>query len=69
MVNIGDSIRDIEDSDCYIEGTVLTITPLTYSIEKIVSCGMVDYSRNGEVTESVNWFLEVQKEGKWIQVI
>ena len=56
--NIGDTIRDIEDGDCYYEGIVCELNPIQYKITGVVWNGQKDNSMNGVVTGLKWWILE-----------
>lgn len=68
VIELGDKIRDIEDSDCYFEGLIVYLIPLRYKIIKIIWNNEIDNSRNGEITESNWWFLEIFKNNNWIKI-
>ena len=67
-MEIGDKIRDVEDGDCYFEGIVVSLNPITYKITSIVWCNEIDDSMNGEITELRWWRILVLKDGRWIAV-
>ena len=49
MITIGDTIRDIEDNDCYYEGIVVELNPLKYKITNVIWNGEIDDSENGRI--------------------
>ena len=67
-LNVGDIIRDIEDTDCYYEGIVVCVKPVKYKVNNIFWCGENDDSLNGEVIELKWWILKVLKNGKFVQI-
>lgn len=67
-LNIGDIIRDVEDSDCYFEGVVVEINPVKYRITSSVWNGEIDNSANGLLSELKWWELEKLHNNKWIQL-
>jgi hypothetical protein len=67
-IQIGDLIRDIEDSDCYFEGIVTSLNPIVYKITNIVWSREIDSSKNGEITFLKWWCIEVFKNSQWVKI-
>lgn len=61
-MNIGNKVRDVEDGDCYREGTIVEINPLRYKLEREVWNGEEYFDCIGEITEPRWWILEVYNE-------
>lgn len=55
---VGDIIRDIEDTDCFYEGIVISLNPIKYKITNILWNGEEDDSMNGIVTVLRWWGLK-----------
>lgn len=67
-VRIGDTIRDVEDGDCYYEGTVVSVNPIQYKVTGAVWCGDWDDSMNGQVMELKWWILEKLDGTQWVRL-
>ena len=59
MITIGSKIRDIEDSDCYYEGIVVSLNPLMYKITAVLWNNELCTELNGNVTQQKWWKIEV----------
>ena len=62
-MDIGDTIRDIEDGDCFVEGVIISLNPLTYIVEREVWNGIEYLEDKGKVTEQQWWIIEIIKKG------
>jgi len=58
-MNIGDTIKDIEDGDCYYQGVVVELNPIRYKIEKVVWNGIEETELNGTISELMWWHSEI----------
>ena len=67
-MNIGDRIRDIEDSDCYFEGIIVGINPIVYRVTNALWNGEVDDSMNGQEMELRWWIVAIFRNGEWIEL-
>lgn len=68
ILRIGDTIRDVEDGDCYYEGVVVSVDPVRYQVNKVVWCGDVDNSMNGKILELNWWILERLDGTQWVRL-
>ncbi len=59
MITIGSTIRDIEDSDCYYEGIVVSLDPLMYKITTVTWNNEPCTELNGTITHQKWWKIEV----------
>lgn len=58
-LKIGDTIRDMEDNDCYYEGVVVSLNPLKYKIQRTVWDGEEGPDEMiGRITEQMWWYIE-----------
>lgn len=57
-MQIGDRIKDIEDTDYYYLGAVVSLIPLKYEIEYLCLNGEIVTDRKGEITEPQLWYIE-----------
>jgi hypothetical protein len=67
-IKVGDKIRDIEDGDCYFEGTVTSLNPLMYLFERELWCNEFKEIHNGDVKELQWYLLEVYIDDKWVKI-
>ena len=67
-LNIGDTIRDLEDADCFYEGTIVSLNPIKYKVTNIIWSGEKDESLNGAIIELKWWIVQVLKNGKFVEI-
>lgn len=67
-LNVGDTIRDIEDGDCFYEGIVVSLNPLKYKVTNIVWCGDIDNSLNETIIEQKWWVIKVLINGEFVEI-
>lgn len=66
-MNVGDTIRDVEDSDCYYQGVVISVDPIKYRIDSAVWNGEADDSMIGTVSTLKWWFVQKLIGGNWVK--
>ena len=68
MIQIGDTIRDVEDGDCYFEGIVKEIDDSglvkKYLVTRVFWSGIDEKDDDyiGKVSEPMWWYIEKTKE-------
>jgi hypothetical protein len=68
MIQIGDTIRDVEDGDCYFEGKVTELNTFggvkTYEVTRVFWSGIDEKDDDyiGKVIEPMWWYIEKAKE-------
>lgn len=65
---IGNKIRDIEDDDCYNEGTVVSMKPLKYRKERTVWNGEEEMCDEDVILEIQYWILESYLDNEWKRI-
>ena len=65
-LSIGDTIRDVEDGECYYEGVVVSTNPIKYKVTNIVWNGEIDTSHNGKIFFLHWWYVVVLKDGEFV---
>jgi hypothetical protein len=68
MIQIGDTIRDVEDGDCYFEGKVTELNFFggmkTYQVTRVFWSGVDEKDDDyiGKVIEPMWWYITKEKE-------
>lgn len=62
-MDIGDTIRDIEDGDCFVEGVIVSLNPLMYIINREIWNSEESLIEKGCITEQRWWKIELIKKG------